>query len=96
MKKGGGVKLTPQVPTPLDKAEIGNSKCESPHHPILLFSSFSILNTILLPTYRLTINPAATMKREDIVYFGAGPAALPTDVLATAAEALQNYDNTGL
>ncbi|RJE21976.1 phosphoserine aminotransferase [Aspergillus sclerotialis] len=36
------------------------------------------------------------MKREDIVYFGAGPAALPTDVLSTAAEALQNYDGTGL
>ncbi|KAL2830615.1 pyridoxal phosphate-dependent transferase [Aspergillus cavernicola] len=36
------------------------------------------------------------MKREDIIYLGAGPAALPTDVLATAAEALQNYENTGL
>lgn len=36
------------------------------------------------------------MKREDVVYFGAGPAALPTDVLATAADALQNYQNTGL
>jgi phosphoserine aminotransferase len=36
------------------------------------------------------------MKREDVVHFGAGPAALPSDVLATAAEALQNYDNTGL
>ena len=36
------------------------------------------------------------MKREDIVYFGAGPAALPTDVLSKAAEALQNYDGTGL
>jgi phosphoserine aminotransferase len=36
------------------------------------------------------------MKREDIVYLGAGPAALPTDVLAIAAGALQNYNNTGL
>ena len=36
------------------------------------------------------------MKREDNTYFGAGPALLPTDVLATAAAALQNYDNTGL
>ncbi|KAL3432924.1 pyridoxal phosphate-dependent transferase [Aspergillus tetrazonus] len=36
------------------------------------------------------------MKREDITYLGAGPAALPTDVLATAAEALQNYEETGL
>ncbi|THC91820.1 hypothetical protein EYZ11_008713 [Aspergillus tanneri] len=36
------------------------------------------------------------MKREDVVFFGAGPAALPTDVLAKAADALQNYDNTGL
>ncbi|KAL4966068.1 O-phospho-L-serine:2-oxoglutarate transaminase [Aspergillus stella-maris] len=36
------------------------------------------------------------MKREDITYLGAGPAALPSDVLATAAEALQNYENTGL
>lgn len=37
-----------------------------------------------------------TMKRDDLTYFGAGPAALPTDVLATAAEALQNYEGTGL
>jgi phosphoserine aminotransferase len=36
------------------------------------------------------------MKREDITYFGAGPAALPTDVLVTAAQALQNYENTGM
>lgn len=36
------------------------------------------------------------MKREDVVYFGAGPAGLPTDVLSTAADALQNYDGTGL
>ncbi|KAL4955451.1 pyridoxal phosphate-dependent transferase [Aspergillus filifer] len=36
------------------------------------------------------------MKREDITYLGAGPAALPSDVLATAAEALQNYEDTGL
>ncbi|KAI9743075.1 MAG: Phosphoserine transaminase [Claussenomyces sp. TS43310] len=36
------------------------------------------------------------MKRQDISYFGAGPASLPSDVLATAAAALQNYDNTGL
>ncbi|KAL4882667.1 pyridoxal phosphate-dependent transferase [Aspergillus karnatakaensis] len=35
-------------------------------------------------------------RREDITYLGAGPAALPTDVLATAAEALQNYEGTGL
>jgi hypothetical protein len=38
----------------------------------------------------------ATMKREDIVHFGAGPASLPSEVLATAAAALQNYDDTGL
>ncbi|KAF9891635.1 Phosphoserine transaminase [Aspergillus nanangensis] len=36
------------------------------------------------------------MRREDITYLGAGPAALPTDVLAIAAEALQNYQDTGL
>ncbi|GAA92825.1 phosphoserine aminotransferase [Aspergillus luchuensis IFO 4308] len=36
------------------------------------------------------------MKREDITYLGAGPASLPTDVLATAAQALQNYQDTGL
>ncbi|OXV05422.1 hypothetical protein Egran_06810 [Elaphomyces granulatus] len=36
------------------------------------------------------------MKREDIIHFGAGPASLPSDVLATAAAALQNYDDTGL
>ncbi|KAL4891804.1 pyridoxal phosphate-dependent transferase [Aspergillus ambiguus] len=36
------------------------------------------------------------MRREDITYLGAGPAALPTDVLTIAAEALQNYQGTGL
>ncbi|RMJ26118.1 phosphoserine aminotransferase [Aspergillus sp. HF37] len=36
------------------------------------------------------------MKRDDIVYFGAGPAALPTEVLSSAAVALQNYEGTGL
>jgi phosphoserine aminotransferase len=36
------------------------------------------------------------MKREDVTYFGAGPATLPSKVLETAAAALQNYDNTGM
>ncbi|KAL0467379.1 phosphoserine aminotransferase [Neurospora intermedia] len=34
--------------------------------------------------------------RTDITYFGAGPAALPTDVLETAAQALLDYQGTGL
>jgi len=34
--------------------------------------------------------------REEVTYFGAGPALLPTDVLQTAAEALLNYQGTGL
>jgi phosphoserine aminotransferase len=34
--------------------------------------------------------------REEITYFGAGPALLPTDVLKTAANALVDYENTGL
>jgi len=34
--------------------------------------------------------------REDITYFGAGPASLPTDVLKTAASALVDYNDTGL
>ncbi|TVY88011.1 Phosphoserine aminotransferase [Lachnellula willkommii] len=34
--------------------------------------------------------------REEITYFGAGPALLPTDVLKTAASALVDYDGTGL
>ncbi|RFU34034.1 hypothetical protein B7463_g2287, partial [Scytalidium lignicola] len=34
--------------------------------------------------------------REEVTYFGAGPALLPTDVLQTAAGALLNYQNTGL
>jgi phosphoserine aminotransferase len=34
--------------------------------------------------------------RADITYFGAGPAALPTDVLETAAQALIDYNGTGL
>ncbi|KAF4917190.1 Phosphoserine aminotransferase [Colletotrichum fructicola] len=34
--------------------------------------------------------------RADTTYFGAGPALLPTDVLETAAQALLDYNNTGL
>ncbi|KAK4156487.1 hypothetical protein C8A00DRAFT_41061 [Chaetomidium leptoderma] len=34
--------------------------------------------------------------RADITYFGAGPAALPTDVLQTAAQALLDFNGTGL
>ena len=34
--------------------------------------------------------------RSDIVYFGAGPALLPTKVLEDAAQALVNYNDTGL
>lgn len=34
--------------------------------------------------------------RSEITYFGAGPAALPTDVLETAAQALLDYNGTGL
>ncbi|KAL2266543.1 hypothetical protein VTJ83DRAFT_5895 [Remersonia thermophila] len=34
--------------------------------------------------------------RADITYFGAGPAALPTDVLEIAAQALLDYNGTGL
>ncbi|POS85285.1 hypothetical protein EPUL_003687 [Erysiphe pulchra] len=34
--------------------------------------------------------------RSDITYFGAGPALLPTSALENAAQALVNYENTGL
>lgn len=34
--------------------------------------------------------------REDITYFGAGPALLPTDTLERAAQALVNFNGTGL
>ncbi|KAI9802811.1 MAG: Phosphoserine transaminase [Piccolia ochrophora] len=34
--------------------------------------------------------------RSDIVYWGAGPAALPTPVLESASQALLNYDSTGI
>ncbi|KAF6808416.1 phosphoserine aminotransferase [Colletotrichum sojae] len=34
--------------------------------------------------------------RADITYFGAGPALLPTDVLETAAQALVDFNGTGL
>ncbi|CAJ2508207.1 Uu.00g093930.m01.CDS01 [Anthostomella pinea] len=34
--------------------------------------------------------------REEVTYFGAGPALLPTDVLENAAKALLDYDHTGL
>lgn len=44
-----------------------------------------------------TINTIVAMvNREDIAYFGAGPASLPTDVLETAAASLQNFEETGL
>lgn len=35
-------------------------------------------------------------ERSEITYFGAGPALLPTSVLEIAAEALKNYNGTGL
>jgi phosphoserine aminotransferase len=34
--------------------------------------------------------------RSEITYFGAGPALLPTDVLEKAAQALIDYEHTGL
>lgn len=34
--------------------------------------------------------------RDDITYFGAGTALLPTDVLQTASQALLGYNGTGL
>lgn len=34
--------------------------------------------------------------RSEITYFGAGPGALPTDVLEDAARALLNFNDTGL
>ena len=34
--------------------------------------------------------------REEVAYFGAGPAPLPTPVLAAGAQAFLNYENTGL
>ncbi|KAL3427001.1 phosphoserine aminotransferase [Phlyctema vagabunda] len=36
------------------------------------------------------------VQREDVTYFGAGPALLPTPVLQNAAEALVNFEGTGL
>jgi phosphoserine aminotransferase len=35
-------------------------------------------------------------ERQEVTYFGAGPAGLPTAVLETASKALVNYENTGL
>lgn len=34
--------------------------------------------------------------RDEITYFGAGPALLPTDVLEQASKALLDYNGTGL
>lgn len=34
--------------------------------------------------------------RSDVTYFGAGPALLPTEILENAANALVNFENTGL
>lgn len=38
----------------------------------------------------------AAKERKDVTYFGAGPALLPTDVLDRAAQALLNFNGTGL
>ncbi|KAM4056398.1 aminotransferase class-V domain-containing protein [Hirsutella rhossiliensis] len=38
----------------------------------------------------------AAKERKDVSYFGAGPALLPTDVLDQAAQALLNFNGTGL
>jgi hypothetical protein len=38
----------------------------------------------------------AMPSRSDVVYWGAGPSLLPTDVLEEAAKALLNYHATGL
>lgn len=34
--------------------------------------------------------------REDIAYFGAGPAPMPTPVLESGAKAFVNFENSGL
>jgi phosphoserine aminotransferase len=44
----------------------------------------------------ITITIYTMPSRDEIVYFGAGPAGLPTAVLETAAKSLVNYENTGL
>jgi phosphoserine aminotransferase len=45
----------------------------------------------------LICNLEATMPtRSEVTYFGAGPAALPTDVLEKAAQALVDFERTGL
>ncbi|KAI7140028.1 hypothetical protein KC352_g29676, partial [Hortaea werneckii] len=36
------------------------------------------------------------VNREDVHYFGAGPAPLPTPVLESASKVLLNYNNTGI
>lgn len=83
---------------PRDKAEIGTWGMN--HHNTTSTSKLSSSLEQHPPhnyiTSTASINTTEDMQREDIVYFGAGPAALPTDVLKTAAAALQNYDNTGL
>ena len=42
--------------------------------------------------YTLSIMPS----REEVAYFGAGPAPMPTSVLKAGAEAVVNYKNSGL
>ena len=70
----------------------------SHNHYSVVSTSFSIkiLLSSAIPLSITKVPIALTMKREDITYLGAGPASLPTDVLATAAQALQNYQDTGL
>jgi phosphoserine aminotransferase len=40
--------------------------------------------------------PPAIPTRDQVQYFGTGPAPLPTSVLERAAGALLNYENTGI
>lgn len=52
---------------------------------------------MFLPGFLIVLNPCGSMpSREEVAYFGAGPAPLPTPVLEQGAKAFLNYENTGL
>lgn len=61
-------------------------------------SQLQVLPTASSPTTKnnKSLQAVKMPNREDITYFGAGPALLPTDVLQRASEALLNFNDTGL
>jgi phosphoserine aminotransferase len=75
-----------------------NANKNQPLRPSVSSTHTTFSSRSLLPLLRARHLPLqSTMPpREQVHYFGAGPAPLPTPVLQSASEVLLNYNNTGL